>query len=67
MRLNLRLHGRTADGRECQADLVYAVSANDLQKQADDAARTAAWMTCQAPFDHIPEGSQIVVENVEKL
>lgn len=68
MRLNLRLKGRTADGQECSADIsVYATSAADLQKQADIAARSAAWLAKEPPYDPIPEGSQITVEGVEKL
>lgn len=68
MRFDLRLHGRTAAGQECQADItVYAASKGDLQKQADIAARSAAWMAKVAPYDPIPEGSQITVESVEKV
>lgn len=68
MRFNLRLKGRTADGVACQADIsVYAGSQTELMEQADIAARSAAWMTAAAPFDPIPEGSQITVEHVEKL
>jgi len=68
MRLNLRLHGRTATGQECQADIsVYASGPKDLQKQADIASRSAAWMSTVAPYDPIPEGSTITVERVEKI
>ena len=68
MRLNLRLHGRSAAGQECQADIsVYADSAKELQKQADIAARSAAWMSTEAPYDPVPEGSAIAVERVEKI
>ena len=68
MRLNLRLRGRTPAGVECQADLsVYAKSAKELQEQAEIAARTAAWIASEAPYDPIPEGSEISVEHVEKL
>ena len=68
MRLDLRLKGRTADGVECQADIsVYATSQQDLMKQADHAAKSAAWMTTAPPYDPIPEGAQITVEHVERL
>jgi hypothetical protein len=68
MRLDLRLHGRTATGQKCQADIsVYATSAKDLQKQADLAAQTAAWMTTEKPIEPIPEGSEITVEHVEQI
>jgi len=68
MRFDLRLHGRTASGQECQADVsVYAASQRDLQEQALKAAETAAWLATAAPHDSIPEGSQITVERVEKI
>jgi hypothetical protein len=68
MRLNLRLHGVTASGQKCQADVsVYAGSEKDFMKQADLAARSAAWLATEPPHDPIPEGSQITVERVEKL
>jgi hypothetical protein len=68
MRLNLRLHGTTASGQKCQADVsVYATGPRDLQKQADEAARSAAWITSDPPNDSIPEGSHITVEHVEKI
>lgn len=68
MRLDLRLHGRTPAGQKCQADVsVYAKSQKDLMKQADNAARSAAWIATDPPHDPIPEGSQITVENVEKI
>lgn len=68
MRLDLRLRGHTSDGKPCQADIsVYAKSAKDLQKQADIAAKSAAWASTEPPYDPIPEGSQIIIENVEKL
>jgi hypothetical protein len=68
MRFDLRLHGRTAAGQECQADVsVYASSQKQLQKQAKTAAETAAWLAKAPPHDPIPEGSHITVESVEKL
>ena len=68
MRLDLRLRGRTATGQKCQADIsVYASSQKELQEQADIAARSAAWLAANPPHDPIPEGSQITVENVEKI
>ena len=55
MRFNLRLHGRTAAGQECKADVaVYATSQADLLKQADAAARSAAWLATAPPHDPIP-------------
>lgn len=68
MRFDLRLHGRSPSGQKCLADIsVYANSQKELWEQADIAARSAAWMAADAPFDPIPEGSQITVEHVEKL
>jgi hypothetical protein len=68
MRFDLRLHGVTAAGVKCVADIsVYATSQSDLQKQADQAARTAAWLMAEAPHEPITEGSQISVEHVERL
>ncbi len=68
MRFDLRLHGRTASGQECQADVsVYAGSQRQLQEQAKKAAETAAWLDAAAPHDPIPEGSHITVERVERL
>jgi hypothetical protein len=68
MRLDLRLHGRTATGQKCQADVsVYATSAKELQKQADLTAQTAAWMTAEKPIEPIAEGSEITVEHVERI
>lgn len=68
MRLNLRLHGRTAAGQKCQADIsVYASSQKELQEQADIAARSAAWLAADPPYNPIPEGSRIIVENVDEL
>lgn len=68
MRFDLRLRGRTADGKKCWADIsVYARSEKQLKKQADHAARSAAWMAEEPPHDPIPEGSHITVERVEKI
>ncbi len=68
MRLDLRLHGCTASGQKCQADVsVYASSQKELMEQADTAARSAAWIATDPPHDPIPEGSQITVENVEQI
>lgn len=68
MRFDLRLHGRTATGEKCRADIsVYADSQKELMKQADVAARSAAWRSDTPPHDPIPEGSQITIEHVEKL
>jgi hypothetical protein len=68
MRFNLRLHGRTAGGKPCQADItVYANSQSELQKQASEAAATAAWRGLEKADDWIPDGEHIVVERVESL
>ena len=68
MRLDLRLHGRTAAGQKCQADVsVYASRQQDLMTEADNAARSAAWLATDPPHDPIPEGSQIAIEHVEKI
>jgi hypothetical protein len=68
MRFNLRLHGKTKNGVKCQADVsVYASSLRQLRKQADHAARSAAWLAEAPPYDPIPEGSHITVEHVEKI
>ena len=68
MRLDLRLHGRTATGQKCRADVsVYASSQRELRKEADLAARTAAWMAAEKPHDPIPDGSEITIEHVERI
>jgi hypothetical protein len=68
MRFDLRLHGRTGDGRSCWADIsVYASSAADLETHAMDASTNAAWFLRDAPGDVVPEGSAITVESVERL
>ncbi|MBA4067629.1 MAG: hypothetical protein C0501_28775 [Isosphaera sp.] len=68
MRFDLRLHGRTPDGKKCRADVsVYAGSQKELREQADAAARSAAWLGADPPHDPIPEGSHITIENVEKI
>jgi len=68
MRFNLRLHGRTAEGQKCRTDIsVYANSQRDLRRQADKAAKSAAWLAEAAPYDPITPGSQITIERVEKI
>jgi hypothetical protein len=68
VRLDLRLHGVTAEGQKCQADVsVYAGSLRELEREADLAARKAAWMSADAPYDPIPEGSKITIEHVERI
>jgi len=68
MRFDLRLHGRTADGRKCLADIsAYAVSSKDLERQAQQAAESAAWYFADDSKNAPPEGSQITVERVEQL
>jgi hypothetical protein len=68
VRLDLRLHGRTASGQKCRAEVsVYAGSQRELRKEADLAARKAAWMSADPPYDPIPEGSEITIERVERI
>ena len=68
MRFDLRLHGRSASGQRCRADVsVYAASQRQLQEQARKASETAAWLAAEPPYDPIPEGSAITVERVERL
>lgn len=68
MRFDLRLHGTTAGGQKCEAEVsVYARSKKELMKEADLAARKAAWVTADPPHDPIPDGSQITIEHVEKI
>ncbi len=68
MRFDLRLHGRTPDGKECRADIsVYANSQKQLQDEAMKAAETAAWHGLDPKEEWVPEGSQITVEHVEML
>jgi hypothetical protein len=68
MRFDLRLHGRTASGQHCQAEVsVYARSQRDLREQAARAAEQAAWLARDPPHEPIPEGSQITVEHVERI
>jgi hypothetical protein len=68
MRFHLRLRGRTADGVKCRADVsVSARSQKHLQRQTDEAARTAVWLADAPPHDPIPEGSHITIERVETI
>jgi hypothetical protein len=68
MRFDLRLHGHTSTGRKCVADIsAYAGSQKELQKQADLAAQKAAWLAVDSPHDPISEGSEIVIEHVERI
>jgi hypothetical protein len=68
MHFDLRLHGRTATGQECQAEIsVDAESQQDLQEQAKRASEAAAWRAKDPPHQPIPEGSQIIVEHVERI
>jgi hypothetical protein len=68
MRFDLRLHGRTAAGQPCRAEVsVHANSQRDLQEQAKRAAETAGWVAAEPPHDVIPNGSAITVEHVERL
>ena len=68
MRFDLRLHGRTASGQPCRAEVsVHAGSQRQLQEQAQRAAETAVWVAADPPHDPIPEGSAITVERVERI
>ena len=68
MRYDLRLHGRTSDGKSCQADIsVYAASQKQLLEESHKGAETAAWRYKDPPQEWVAEGSTIVVENVEML
>lgn len=68
MRYDLRLHGRTADGVKCRADIsAYARSKEELIKEADLAGRAGPWLAVDPPHDLIPEGSEITVEHVTDL
>ena len=68
MRFDLRLHGRTEDGRRCIADVsVYADSAESLKDEAHQAATNAPWHTDDDAATWIPDNSTIIVERVELL
>jgi hypothetical protein len=68
MRFDLRLHGKTPDGRKCQADVsVYADGQEQLQQEAKRAAESAAWRHVDAGEEWVAEGSHITVENIEWL
>jgi hypothetical protein len=68
MRFDLRLHGRTSDGKPCRADVsVYASSQGQLQQEAAKAAESAPWRGLDGQEDWIPEGAAITVERVELL
>ena len=67
MRFDLRLHGRTSEGKSCRADVsVYASSAEDLQQEAAKAAENAPWLDPDSG-ELIVDGATIVVERVEPL
>jgi hypothetical protein len=67
MRFDLRLHGVTGEGKKCQADIsVYANSGEQLQREAEEAATTAAWRSAEPGEEWIAEGSTITVEHVEQ-
>jgi hypothetical protein len=68
MRFDLRLHGRTADGKPCLADVsVYASSREQLQEEAARAAESAPWRAAEGDEDWVTEGATITVEHVEML
>ena len=68
MRFDLRLYGLTDSGKPCVAEVsVYANSAASLQREAHEAATTAAWHTDDEQATWIPDGATITVERVEPL
>jgi hypothetical protein len=68
MRFDLRLHGRSADGRRCVADVsVYADSAESLKREAHEASTNAPWHTADEAATWVPDGSTIIVERVEMI
>jgi hypothetical protein len=68
MRFDLRLHGRLADGRRCIADVsVYANGAEDLKREAYEAAANAAWHFDDDAPTWVADNSSIVVEHVTLL
>lgn len=68
MRFDLRLHGRTEDGKRCMADVsVYANSADSLKYEAHEAAKNAPWHIDDEAATWVRDNSTIVVERVELL
>jgi hypothetical protein len=68
MRFDLRLHGKTADGVPCRADItIYANSEKQMLDEAHKASERADWHRAVAPHEDIPEGSFITVEHVSTL
>jgi hypothetical protein len=68
MRFDLRLHGRLADGRRCIAEVsVYANGAEDLNREAHEAATNAAWHFDDDAATWVADNSSIVVEHVTLL
>ena len=68
MRFDLRLHGRTEDGRRCVADVsVYANSAESLKREAHEAAKNAPWQIDDVEATWVRDNSTIVVERIELL
>ena len=68
MRFDLRLLGRTGEGKKCQADIsVYAGPKDELDREAMKAAESAAWRFSEDNEDWVPEGSHITVEEVKLL
>ena len=66
MRFDLRLHGRTEDGKRCVADVsVYANSADSLKHEAHEAAKNAPWHIDDEAATWVRDNSTIVVERVE--
>jgi len=68
MRFNLRLLGKTKDGKKCRADItVYAQNSKHLQSRVKKIAEDADWHFIEPPGEDVPEGSYILVERVQNL
>jgi len=67
MRFDLRLHARTASGKECVLETsVYARSGEQLQKEAAKAGEQGPWYY-KGTNEPVPETEAITVESVEQL
>jgi hypothetical protein len=68
MRIDLRLHGRTADGRKCYADVtVHASTKARFMEEAKKAGEHGPWIAADGRHEFIEDDSQITVEHVERL
>jgi hypothetical protein len=67
MRFNLRLFGKTIEGRECILDAsVYARGLKDLEDQTHKLASEGPWYF-KGTSTTVPEQQTITVEHVEQL